>query len=147
MLNIRDEFESIPGCVVDEAGCTHLPKTNARSFLGGCDLRAEAVEKSNQASKLRSIDDFNRMQGGNSSEKSAGNNELSILTRLRDLLLEMGIEHELFDQVVEGIKHQIIAGMGEDVNSSLVNKAVVEELGAKWKRTLKSMAVDQLRIK
>lgn len=61
----------------------------------------------------------------------------------------MGVENELFDQVLEGIKKDVVekdgTSAGED-DAKIVDEAV-KILGGKLKNAMKAAAVDQLRIK
>lgn len=136
-----DDFQSIPGC--QTGTCTDIrpdAKKN-KHFLGGMDLREIAAEKA--GTKLKSIDDFNQ------SQMAGGSDKAPVLVRLKNVLGELGIEEELFDQVVDGIKARTpnqhpssVTGEGnEDVWS-----AVAEELGGKLKGAFKKIVVDQLRI-
>ncbi len=155
-IYLRDEFENIPGCVVDEAGCTEVPKTNTRNFLGGCDLRAEMGEKSN---KLKSIEEFNQSQRAaaqgfstkiDSDNMNVGDKiDKSLITQLKETLIQMGLEEELYDQVVEGTRKQLIKteSLMDTDDSVALEKALVEEMASKLKKAFKAMAVEQLRIK
>ena len=110
-----------------------------KQFLGGCDIRERM-----SGPKLRSIDDFN------ASVAAGGSEGAPILERLRGVLGEMGIENELYDQVLDGIKRGVVE---RDYDSSVGNNdgRVVDEaakiLGGKLKNALKAIAVEQLRIK
>lgn len=146
----RDDFENIPGCVVDEAGCTEVPKTNTRNFLGGCDLRADMGDKNN---KLKSIEEFNQSlraaaQGGSKDIHSV-NTESSLISQLKDILIQMGLEVELYDQVVDGIRKQLMTTepFTETIEAAVVDKAIIQEMGIKLKKAFQAMAVNQLRIK
>lgn len=130
-----DEFQAIPGC--QSGTCTDVKEENSsgKQFLGGCDLR-EAV---GEAQKLKSIDDFN------ASMAAGGSSAAPILDRLRSVMAEIGVEKELFDQVLEGIKKEVdgVKDNGEGDELDLATR----ELGAKLKKAMKAIAVDQLRIK
>ena len=131
-----EEFQSIPGC--EEGVCSEVRDTNnAISFLGGCDVR-EALGQSQEGPKLRSIEDFNKAAA------MGGSATAPVLDRLKSVLEELGIEQELFDQVVEGIKKEISV---EDSSVSEVSEGVKERLGKKLKDAMKAIAVEQLRIK
>eukprot|EP00549_Striatella_unipunctata_P002463 CAMPEP_0118687956 /NCGR_PEP_ID=MMETSP0800-20121206/8662_1 /TAXON_ID=210618 ORGANISM="Striatella unipunctata, Strain CCMP2910" /NCGR_SAMPLE_ID=MMETSP0800 /ASSEMBLY_ACC=CAM_ASM_000638 /LENGTH=302 /DNA_ID=CAMNT_0006585181 /DNA_START=97 /DNA_END=1005 /DNA_ORIENTATION=+ len=124
-----DDFQSIPGCLTGT--CTDEKVDTTKQFLGGSDLREAAGEKS----KLRSIDDFNKeMEGGGSGSGSGGN----VLDDMGGVLGKIGVEKELFEQVIQGIK----TSLGEGATDAMVEK----ELGKKLKSTFKSFAVEQLRI-
>jgi hypothetical protein len=134
-----DEFQAIPGC--QSGTCTDVKEENSgKQFLGGCDLR-EAV---GEAQKLKSIEDFN------ASMAAGGSSAAPVLERLRSVMAEIGVEKELFDQVFEGIKKEVgDAGVkeGNGVNEGDELGLATRELGAKLKKAMKAIAVDQLRIK
>mmetsp|Transcript_40330 Transcript_40330/g.40881 ORF Transcript_40330/g.40881 Transcript_40330/m.40881 type:complete len:307 (-) Transcript_40330:1608-2528(-) len=126
-----EEFQQIPGC--QDGTCTDI-KDDGKMFLGGTDLRAPS-----EGAKLKSIDDFN-----NGSESTGSAEAAPVLERLRDVMVELGIEKELFNQVVDGINREYEPSTsGEDELLTTVSK----ELGSKLKATMKSIAADQLRIK
>lgn len=129
-----EEFQSLPSC--QSGTCTDVKdeQSSQKQFLGGCDLREEM-----NAPKLRSIDDFN------ASAAAGGSEGAPVLERLRNVLSEMGVENELFDQVLEGIKKDVVDkhGSGED---AIVVDETVKVLGEKLKSAMKSIAVEQLRI-
>ncbi|KAL7540759.1 hypothetical protein ACHAXR_010374 [Thalassiosira sp. AJA248-18] len=131
-----DEFQSLPAC--QSGTCTDVKdeESSQKEFLGGCDIR----EKMN-GPKLRSIDDFN------TSEASGGSDGAPVLERVRNVLGELGVENELFDQVLEGIKKDVIqkSGFGDDDDAMIVDEAV-KALGGKLKTAMKNIAVEQLRI-
>jgi len=112
--------------------CTDV-KDAGKRFLGGTDLREQA-----EGEKLKSIDDFNKAQSAGGAEAAP------VLERLRNVLFEVGIDKELFDQVVDGMKKEYAESTA---NESELLAAVSEELGSKLKAALKGIAVDQLRIK
>ena len=122
-----EEFQSIPGCCTGV--CTEVKESEQKQFLGGCDLREEAAG----GAQLKSIDDFNKAQ-------ESGSDAAPVLERLRNVLAEIGVENELYDQVVEGIKKEMD---GDDTPLD----AVATELGKKLKSKMKSVAAEQLRIK
>jgi len=101
--------------------------------LGGTDLREQA-----EGEKLKSIDDFNKAQSAGGAEAAP------VLDRLRNAMFELGIDRELFDQVVDGMKEEF---SGSAASESELLAAVSEELGSKLKAAMKAIAVDQLRIK
>ena len=103
-------------------------------FLGGTDLREQAAEKSS----LKSIDDFNKAQSAGGAEAAP------VLERLRNVMFELGIEKELFDQVVDGIKKEHASACSNDAE---LLAAVSVDLGNKLKATMKNVAAEQLRIK
>jgi len=127
-----DDFQSIKGCKTGH--CTDVKEEESKQFLGGCDLREIAGE----TQKLKSIDDFNSAQAG-------GSDAAPILDRLKSVFAEIGIENELFDQVVDGIKKKV----GDDTNGGDddVLAATSQELGNEIKKAMKNIAVQQLRIK
>ena len=94
--------------------CTDIKEIGKR-FLGGTDLRDQA-----KGEKLKSIDDFNMAQSAGGAEAAP------VLDRLRNVLFEVGIDKELFDQVVDGMKQDY---EGPDSNEGEVLSAVSEELG------------------
>ena len=121
-----EDFQAIKGCLTGK--CTNVKEENEqKQFLGGCDLR----EQIGEAQKLKSIDDFNAAQAAGGSEAAP------VLTRLKDVMAEIGVENELFDQVFEGIQKDT----GDDLD------AATQELGDKLKKAMKAIAVEQLRIK
>jgi broad-specificity NMP kinase len=132
-----DDFQSIKGCktgicteVKDEAA------NQSKQFLGGCDLR-EAI---GDQQKLKSIDDFNSAQ-------ASGSTAAPVLERLRTVFAEIGIESELFDQVVDGIKSKVGGDDSDKKGSNDILAAIAEELGQELKRAMKNIAAQQLRIK
>jgi len=113
-----DEFQSIPGCKMGRCSET---KSDEKQFLGGCDLREK-----NNGPQLKSIDDFNK------GDEAKG---APVLSRLRSIAKEIGVENELFDQVVEGIR-----------NETNDDDLIATEIGKKIKDMFKGMAVEQLKI-
>ena len=107
-----DDFQKIPGCMTGT--CTDI-KDLGKRFLGGTDLREQA-----EGEKLKSIDDFNKAQSAGGAEAAP------VLERLRNVLFEVGIDKELFDQVVDGMKKEY---SGSTSNESELLSAVSEELG------------------
>ena len=107
-----EEFQNIPGCCQGE--CTDV-KEDGKRFLGGTDLR----EKESEGAKLKSINDFNKSQG-------EGGAVAPVLERLQNVLTELGIEKELFDQVVDGIKREHDQSTS---NEDELLTAVSQELG------------------
>mmetsp|Transcript_21762 Transcript_21762/g.45928 ORF Transcript_21762/g.45928 Transcript_21762/m.45928 type:complete len:304 (+) Transcript_21762:60-971(+) len=125
-----DDFQKIPGCMTGR--CSEV-KDDGKLFLGGSDLREQA-----KVEKLKSIDDFNKAQSAGGAEAAP------VLERLRNVMFEMGIDKELFDQVVDGMKKDC-SGLAS--NESELLSMVSEELGSKLKASMKAIAVDRLRIK
>ena len=103
-----------------------------KKFLVGCDVRGP---------KLQSIDDFN------GSAAAGGSVGAPALERYRDALCEMGIENELYDQVLDGIKKDVVEKKKLDIDDGRVLDESVIILGSKMKSALKAIAVEQLRIK
>jgi len=125
-----DDFQAIPGCVTST--CTNKKDDgDQKQFLGGCDLREKAA-----GPELKSIDDFNK------SEAAGGSDAAPVLDRLRGVLMEMGVEAELFDQVVDKMKEETAGGMDDPSLDE-----VATELGTKLKDAFKVIAREQLRIK
>jgi hypothetical protein len=125
-----EDFENIPGC---QTGICSEVKEEQKSFLGGSDLREPA-----EVTNLRSIDDFNKAQA------SGGSNCAPLLDRLRLVLNELGVETELFDQVVDGLKKET---SGAASNEAEMVEAVAAELGGKLKAAMKAIAAEHQRIK
>ena len=111
-----DDFQRISGCQTGR--CTEV-KEDGKLFLGGTDLREQL-----EGEKLKSIDDFNKAQSAGGAEAAP------VLERLRNAMYEMGIDKELFDQVVDGMKKEF---SGSAANESELLAAVSQELG-EWKR-------------
>lgn len=131
-----DEFQRLPFCQTGR--CSEIedqPEKKRKEFLGGCDLREET-----SGPKLKSIDDFN------SSRAAGGSEGAPVLERLRGVLGELGVENELFDQVLVGIKKDVIGKQGGDEEDAAVMDESVKVLGGKLKSAMKSIAVEQLRI-
>jgi hypothetical protein len=136
-----EEFRMLPAC--RSGTCTDVKDdasvAGQKQFLGGCDIRERM-----SGPKLRSIDNFN------ASVAAGGSEGAPVLERLRGVLVELGIENELYDQVLDGIKRGVVE---RDYDSSVRNNdgRVVDEaakiLGGKLKNALKAIAVEQLRIK
>jgi hypothetical protein len=126
-----DSFQKIAGC---ETGICSEVKEEGKLFLGGSDVR----EKAAAPSKLKSIDDFN------SAQSAGGADAAPVLERLQRVMQELGIEKELFDQVLEGMKKEHAATFSNDAE---LLAAISKELGDKLKSTMKAIAADQLRIK
>lgn len=127
-----DDFQSIPGCEIGR--CTEVKDQGQKLFLGGTDLREQAAE----ASKLKSIDDFNKAQSAGGAEAAP------VLERLQSVFQEMGIERELFDQVVNGLKEEHSKTCASDAE---LLQSVLTDLSSKLKVSMKSIAAEQLRIK
>ena len=134
-----EDFQSLPAC--QSGTCTDVKDEGSESqkqFLGGCDIR----EKMN-GPKLRSIEDFN------ASAAAGGSEGAPVLERLRSVLEELGVENELFDQVLEGIKKDVAQkfSSADYENDAMVVDESMKILGSKLKNSLKAIAVEQLRIK
>ena len=110
-----------------------MKEEGAKKFLGGSDMRDKV-----EAIKLKSIDDFNK------SEEAGGSDAAPVLDRLQKVLEEFGIERELYDQVVDGMKNEF---SGQITDQADLLEAVQGELGKKLKVAMKSIAAEQLRIK
>merc|ERR1719356_1214360 len=133
-----DEFQRLPFCQTSNF-CSEIeenPEKKQKQFLGGCDLREEMG-----GPKLKSIDDFN------ASRAAGGSEGAPVLERLRGVLSELGVENELFDQVLGGIQKDIIGNQGGDEEDAAVIDESVKVLGDKLKSAMKAIAVEQLRIK
>jgi len=133
-----EEFENIPGCLVGT--CSEVKDDTSKMFLGGSDLREQAGE----VTKLKSIDDFNKAQA------AGGADAAPVLDRLKSALVEIGVEKELFEQVVDGISkdhRQAASSGGGDVNDAELLELVKIDLGKKLKDSMKSIAAAQLRIR
>mmetsp|Transcript_29547 Transcript_29547/g.48757 ORF Transcript_29547/g.48757 Transcript_29547/m.48757 type:complete len:299 (-) Transcript_29547:25-921(-) len=130
-----NDFEALKGC---ETGiCTEIKQDEGQKmFLGGTDLREEL----NGGAELKSIDDFNK------AEAAGGTNAAPVLERLQKALGDLGVESELYTQVVSGIEAGLVTEHGELTEAQLL-EAVASELGGKLKKAMKAIAVDQLRIK
>ena len=126
-----EDFENIPGCCTGT--CTEVKEADQKLFLGGTDLR----EKAGEAVKLKSIDDFNKAQA------AGGADAAPVLERLQMVLVELGIEKELYEQVVEGIRKKLAA---QTSNEAELLQAIKAELGNRLKANLKAIAAEQLRI-
>lgn len=127
-----DDFQNIPGCVTGT--CTAVKEEGQKMFLGGTDLREQASD----GAGLKSIDDFNK------SQQAGGADAAPVLDRLRKVMAELGVEHELFDQVVDGMKKEYEASTATEAE---LLAAVSQDLGGKMKAMMKSVAAEQLRIK
>jgi hypothetical protein len=128
-----DDFQNIPGCCTGT--CTEVKESEGPQFLGGTDLREKVGE-----AKLKSIDDFNKTQAAGGAEAAP------VLDRLQKALAEIGIEQELFQQVMDGIGKELRAKQG-DVSDAELLELVKTELGQKLKNSMKAIAAEQLRIK
>jgi hypothetical protein len=126
-----EDFQKIPGC---ETGvCTEI-KEEGKLFFGGSDLREQVAEPT----PLKSIDDFNKTQSAGGAEAAP------VLERLDKVMQELGVEAELFLQVVDGMKKEYETTAS---NEAEVLELVSEALRAKLKAMMKGIAVEQLRIK
>ena len=126
-----NDFENIPGCMTGV--CTDV-KEEQKTFLGGSDLR----EKAGEAAKLKSIDDFNK------SHAAGGSDAAPVLDGLRTVLVQLGVENELFDQVVDGMTKELTGTVSSEAE---LLEAVAAELGGKLKAAMKAIAAEQQRIK
>lgn len=127
-----ESFQEIPGC---ETGiCSEVKDDNQKLFLGGTDLREQAGE----TVKLKSIDDFNKAQA------AGGADAAPVLERLQMVLGELGVEKELFNQVIDGIRKEAADEVGG--NEALLLEEVKNQLGGKLKQAMKSIAAEQLRL-
>mmetsp|Transcript_9135 Transcript_9135/g.26102 ORF Transcript_9135/g.26102 Transcript_9135/m.26102 type:complete len:306 (+) Transcript_9135:161-1078(+) len=128
-----DEFQNIPGCEMGR--CTDVKDDGqTKAFFGGSDLR----EQANGGSQLKSIDDFNKAQD------AGGAAAAPILERLQNVFAELDIEAELFNQVVDGMKKDFQSQAASDAE---LLELVAKELGGRLKKSMKAIAVEQLRIK
>jgi hypothetical protein len=131
-----EDFQRLPGC---ETGiCTDVKEEGQKSFLGGSDLREQAA-----APTLKSIDDFNKVQSAGGAEAAP------VLERLQRTMQEVGVEEELFQQVVEGMRKEFSAtsNTGTETTEAEVLASISKELGDKLKGMMKGIAAEQLRIK
>ena len=128
-----ETFQEIPGC--ETGTCSEVKDDNQKLFLGGTDLREQAGE----TVKLKSIDDFNKAQA------AGGADAAPVLERLQIVLGELGVEKELFEQVVDGIRKDVSAKAG-NASDAQVLEEVKTELGDKLKSAMKSIAAAQLRL-
>lgn len=128
-----DDFQNIPGCCTGV--CSEVKDDDGQKmFLGGTDLREQAGEQV----KLKSIDDFNRAQA------AGGADAAPVLDRLQNVLVELGVEKELYEQVVDAFTKELKTQTSSDVE---LLEAVKSEFSAKLKDALKTIAAEQLRIK
>jgi CHORD len=128
-----DDFQTIPGCCQTEF-CTEVKEATGQPlFLGGTDLR----EKAGEAVKLKSIDDFNKAQA------AGGSDAAPILERLQRVLAELGVEKELFDQVLDGYRTQL---QSQTSSEAELLEAMKNEVGNVIKAGLKAVVVERLRI-
>jgi len=124
-----DDFQAIPGCQTGKK-CTAEKENEGKLFLGGTDLRKQDNDNEN----LKSIDDFNKSKG------------VSVLDKLRAVFIELGLEEELFDQVLSGIRSEESKSNVGVSEADLLN-LVAGNLGKKLKTAMKDIAVEQLRIR
>ena len=126
-----DDFQQIPGCCSAET-CTEIKEVTGQPlFLGGTDLR----EKAGTAVPLKSIDDFNKAQA------AGGSDAAPVLERLQRVLAELGVEKELYDQVMEGYRAQF-----PNLSEGELLDAMKKEIGSVIKASLKAVVVERLRI-
>ncbi len=130
-----DGFQTLPTCQTGKCTDVKDEDNNQKQFLGGCDLREEM-----NGPKLKSIDDFNAAAAAGGSEGAP------VLERLRSVLEELGVENELFDQVLDGVKKEEMTKNGLQEDDAKVVDEATKNLGLKLKRAMKAIAVEQLRI-
>jgi len=128
-----DEFQAIPGCLMGTCTEVREEQQGSKLFLGGTDLREQAAEPAN----LKSIADFNKAQS------AGGAAAAPVLERLQGVLNELGVDVELFQQVVQGMRDEYSSSAA---NESELLQAVAQDLGSKLKASLKAVAAEQLRI-
>lgn len=129
-----EDFQGIPGCCTGICSDVKDKDDHAKQFLGGTDLR-EQLGTAGDA-PLKSIEDFNQAQS------AGGATAAPILQRLQGVLQELGVEQELYQQVVDGIRHEQHA-----MDEPQILNHIAQELGLQFKKLLKSIAAEQLRIK
>jgi hypothetical protein len=66
------------------------------------------------------------------------------LERLQGVMEELGIEKELFNQVIDGYKKEFADKVSDETQ---LLQVIAQELGDKLKKSMKSIAVDQLKLK
>lgn len=139
-----EEFQQIPGCQTAEHCTEHRNDDDTndtnKSFLGGMDLR----EQVNGPTALKSIDEFNKSQQPQGAGGSS--DAIPVVQRLQNVLQEFGIEPELYQQIVDGIRKEIISSSSNDIPETELLELTKQKLGKVLKEKLKSIAVDQLRI-
>lgn len=129
-----EDFQAIPGCCIGKCSEIRDDQQGNKQFLGGTDLREQAAETSN----LKSIDDFNKAQS------AGGAAAAPVLERLQGVLNELGVDVELFQQVVQGMRNE--HGTSTSNEADLL-QAVAQDLGSRLKTMLKIVAAEQLRMK
>lgn len=148
-----DEFQKIPGCQTADY-CTDIKEANNKSggatFLGGMDLREK---NNNGATKLKSIDDFNK----EIQEEGCGDDGMVTLNRLQSILFELDIDKELYQQVLDGIKKDVMNDnnnnnnqqqqLDDDGMTKEMYEMIQMKMGQIIKDALKKKAAEQLRIK
>ena len=132
-----ETFQLIPGC--QKGFCTDVKdeSENQKLFLGGTDLR----EQLSGGEKLKSIDDFNKTQ------EAGGATAAPVMDRLQSVMDELGIETELFQQVINGIQSEAVASSTSELSDAELLEFVKNDLGKKLKAAMKTFAAEQLRIK
>ena len=130
-----DSFQCLPTCQTGKCTDVKDEENSQKQFLGGCDLREDLA-----GPKLKSIDDFN------ASAAAGGSKGAPVLERLRSVLEELGVENELFDQVLEGVKKDEMKKNGLEKDDATVIDKATKTLGQELKNALKAIAVEQLRI-
>ena len=111
--------------------CPNKKACDWEQLLRGCDI-CEKLD----APKLRSIDDFN------TSAAAEGSEGAPVVERLRSVLEELGVENELFNQVLEGMKNNVMEKNGSGNDDASVVDEVLKVLGGKLKNVMKSIAVE-----
>ena len=130
-----ETFQEIPGC--QTGTCTDVKEPEQKQFLGGTDLREQLH---GSAAPLKSIDDFNKAQA------AGGADAAPVLERLQAVCIELGIETELYEQVIQGIQTDLEKD-APSMSSAELLEATKAEMGLKLKNALKAIAAEQLRIK
>lgn len=131
-----DDFQDIPGCQTGVCSERKEDDDDGKLFLGGTDLR-ERQSADDGTTRLRSIDDFNRA-------RTAGSSGASVLDRLRNVMTELDVDGDLYDQVVDGMRRR---HAGTTSDEAELSTAVSRDLGGRLKAMMKSVAAEQLRIK
>ena len=129
-----ETFQDIPGC--ETGTCSETKDEGQKLFLGGTDLREQAGD----TVKLKSIDDFNKAQA------AGGADAAPVLERLEAVLGELGVEKELFDQVMEGIRSDVASSASGASEAELLEETK-RQIGHKLKTAMKSIAAERLRLK
>jgi hypothetical protein len=128
-----ETFQAITGCMTGT--CTEVKEDDQKLFLGGTDLREQAGE----TVKLKSIEDFNKAQ-------AAGGDAAPVLERLQVVLGELGVEKELFDQVVDGIRSDVASNGAVGASEAQLLEETKSRIGETLKKAMKSIAAERLRL-